>query len=32
MFFTLLDGYRLQSNGALTGADLEAIADSLAEE
>ncbi|HWS28634.1 MAG TPA: helix-turn-helix domain-containing protein [Clostridia bacterium] len=32
MFFTLLDGYRLQVNGALTGADLKTIADALAEE
>lgn len=32
VFFTLLDGYRLQNNGALTGADLSSIADYLSEE
>lgn len=32
MFFTLLDGYRMQNNGALTGAKLDSIADYLSEE
>lgn len=32
MFFLLLDGCRLQNSGALTGADISAIADFLAEE
>jgi AcrR family transcriptional regulator len=32
MFFTLLDGYRMQNNGALTGTNLSSIADFLSEE
>lgn len=32
MFFTLLDGYRLQNGGRLTGAELDAIAELLSEE
>lgn len=32
VFFTLLDGYRLQNGGRLTGAELDAIAELLSEE